>query len=528
MEEERIEHDNSEQVKSEKKKNSIVITVIVFIVLLILIVGIKNYLSTIMPEFQLKQGKKYLEAGQYDRALTMFESARKGLPYSNEPITYKAIVLSKMPITYEVQKALYEIAQLDDCNEASDIAEQAILNMRQNLERKIGPSYIDNVLFEDQLVRWNNSEPITYFIKNNIFVPQYYNDVVRRAFDNWQHALGNQIVFRPVSSEGEAKIVVTFTDFVKPANNIEYGDNLSGFTSPVINNLKLIKMNIDLKNTDVTGHEFNENNLLELAQHEIGHALGIGGHSADSNDVMFYDGDTVNDGTYFKQISRKDINTLLTIYNMIPDVIDKSLTETQAKDMYFHNILTAYPGENFELEIRRLMSMLQSKRSDIVIWVDLAIKYAYKKQFERSNAILNKVFPLAYDNMHNQHVILYNLAANYYKMREYKTAETYLNRAMNYDDDLDTQILEAFIDFKLDRLSIAKDKLTALNRTYPDNIEIALKLSEIYWKLKDKDNEEKVIEKLLKANPNAIRDRRVLKYKANKGNVVVIADTYRQ
>ena len=64
------------------------------------------------------------------------------------------------------------------------------------------------------------------------------------------------------------------------------------------------------------------------------------------------------------------------------------------------------------------------------------------------NYILNKVLPLVSSDFRNQHVILYNLAANFYKMEEYEMAEKYLNYAVKIEDDLETQILESFIDLK--------------------------------------------------------------------------------
>ena len=272
-------------------------------------------------------------------------------------------------------------------------------------------------------------------------------------------------------------------------------------------------MDVNLKTTGKNGKSYDQGKLMNLAQHEIGHALGLWGHSADEADVMYFTGDYVSDKTYAKKITARDINTLMLVYRMVPDVIDKPIKESDYENLYYHNVLTTYPGKNYELEIQRLISQLRGDKNNVVVWVDLAITYAYNKQYPRSNYILNKVLPLVASDFRNQHVILYNLAANYYKMKDYKTAEKYLNYATGIHDDIDTQILETFIDLRLGRDSIARDKLILLNRNYPENIEIALKLAEVHRLNNDKANEKMVIEKLIRSNSNALKDRRAAKYK---------------
>ncbi len=507
---------DSEKNKNEKK-SSMKISLIVLGIVLFLILGIYFYIQNLMPNHMLNQGKKYLEVGQYDKALRMFNLAADAKPYDSEPVYFQALALSKLPPTYENQKLLYEISQLEDVEEASLLAEKILSEMRRQLEQQIGPNYADNILFDNVLIRWNNSKPITYTISGDSSVPAEYYSAIKEAFGNWQAAANGQIIFKETPGIKDTNIVVKIVDDI--SSNGKKDLMVSGKTEPVFENDKLGKMEVYIEKTDKKGNFYEPDKIQALALHEIGHALGLGGHSSDSNDVMYYTGDYIDNDTYNKDITSRDLNTLNLLYKMIPDVIDVPIAASEYNNLFYHEILTSYPGENFEIEIQRLLSELKNDRKNIIIWVDLAINYAYKKQYARSNHILHNILPLVQTDLQNQHVILYNLAANFYYMKDYDSAARYLALSENIKSDMDTQILGAFIDVRKGRIDLAEKKLNILIEKYPENIDIALKLAEVYGIKKNKDLERKVIADLIKRNPNAARDRRVLKYQGKKSKI---------
>ena len=503
----------------EKKNRNLRTSLIVFGVILFLILGFMFYMKNILPSHLMEQGKKHLEGGTQadaEKALKMFEMASDAIPFDEEPIYYKALALSKLPPTYENQKALFEIAQLEDCEKASNTAENILMEMRKSLEQMIGATYIDNVLYEDQLVRWNSTpnNPITYNVSSHVVVPDEYLETVKTAFINWQTVTNGELYFKEVSNPKDAKISVVFKNSAMVIDKID--QDVSATAVPSMNGDRLYRVDISIKDKNSKKQPYTSEQLLTLAQHQIGHALGLWGHSADEKDIMYYDGDYLTEYTFEKGITQKDVNTLLLVYKMIPDVTDVALSPEQYENMFYHYILTTYPGENFEMEIQRLIAKLAYDNQNIITWVDLAINYAYKKNYPRSNQIFHNILPLVANDFRNQHVIFYNLAANYYKMEEYQTAERYLNQAIRLQDDLDTQILESFIDLRLGRKLVAQGKLESLNKTYPGHIEIALKLAEVYNMKREAEKAKTVINKLVKSNPKALKDRRVQKYNIQK------------
>ena len=91
-------------MKSTKGKpaqnKSMKTSLIVFGVVILLVLGIYFYVKNLMPNQMLNQGKKYMEVGQYDKALKMFKIVADVKPYDSEPVYYQALAISKLPPTF--------------------------------------------------------------------------------------------------------------------------------------------------------------------------------------------------------------------------------------------------------------------------------------------------------------------------------------------------------------------------------------------------------------------------------------------
>ncbi len=490
--------------EEKKRRKSLMSTIIVFLILLIVIAGVYMTLINSMPDKLLKQGKKYLEIQNYDKALSMFRKITDTDPFNNEAIYYQALTLSKMPVNNETQKALYEISQMEDCEEASIFADRVLQNMKRQIDKQVGSNYAGNALYNDVLFRWNTNEPITYFINNVNGSDGKYSNEIRKAFNIWSGASNGQIIFKEILSNN-ANIIVYLID--KTGED----DGLIGEVKPIITGKRLNKVNINLNTKTSKGSNYPLNTFKVVAEHEIGHALGIWGHSYNPDDIMYETGDYITKVPANKGLSKRDVNTLNLVYSLIPDVINTPIKPQEYKNLLSHYIVTSIPGDDFELETQRKFSQIKNN-NDIVEWVNLGIRYGEANQFNRSNSIFNRVVSMTGNDKANRFVVLYNLANNYYKMKNYNISRKYLNLATSYKSDLDTQILDAYLDTRTGRKGIALIKLVELNDKYPDNIEVAVKLAEIYRSDKKKDKAKEVIDKLIKNNSAAARDLRVEKY----------------
>lgn len=495
------------QEDTKKKTRDLKISLVVFALLTIFTICFLFYLNNLLPEFMMKQGKKYLEIGFNEKALKLFDMASKSLPYSCEPIYYKAITYSKMPLSYKNQRILYEYSKASDCDNVSEEVTKILNSMRNYYFKTSGESYIDNVLFKDKLIRWNNNDFITYYIENKDALPKTYIENIRRAFFNWQIATNSEIKFKEIDTRKKAKIQI---DFVEKLNN----ENHIGHTTPIFNKNKLSKMQIKIKKADEKNNNYTSDTLLSVLQHEIGHALGIWGHSANKEDVMWYDGDKTSN-QQMKVISPRDANTITMIYKMIPDIIDEPLSDEQKNYLYFHNILTTYPGKNFEHEINTALLKLKDNPAEIKKWIALVEDFQKARQYERANYILLKLLPVI-KAKEQRYIVLYNISKNLYKLKDYQNANKFIRLALSINKEKKSQLLEAILSMKIGDLETAHLKLSILTHDYPADIEIALNLAQIYNMVGDEAKEKQVIKNLVKNNPTALKDAKVLKYKNNK------------
>ncbi|MBR6163617.1 matrixin family metalloprotease [bacterium] len=488
-----------------------------FIIILIIIGLFVIYCKTILPTQLYDKAKKDYDSGNYEQAFRIFNVFSLINPFDEELIKYQAMTLGKMDTNYTNQKKLYDISQYDEDNEGEEIARQNVALLKDKILKEAGDNYIENSLFNNRVIRWNLSyKPLTFAIVDTAQTPNYYKNKVYEAFSEWQADSKELVTFKEIQNPDAADIVVYLTNSI-PDSVKEYYDKYQvGNTIPVLKNDNLKQMLIHVRARDNNNRFFLESEFANIIKHEVGHALGIWGHSPSPNDIMYYRADNVIQGAREKRLSNRDINTLKLLYKLYPDTINVEIPAAEQDGLIYHYIVTKDYKHNSEYEIRRIMEELNANRNDITKWVDLAIEYSMNERYEQSNTILFKALPLIPRDLNNLHVIYYNIAANYYNMRKYNDAQSYVNRAKRLKNDYDTKVLDAFIKYKLDNYADAEKELYELFTQKPSDTEVAIKLADLYRKTKRMNEAKEVLVKLVKYNPDARYDRRVLKYKVGK------------
>lgn len=157
-------------------------------------------------------------------------------------------------------------------------------------------SYIKDV---DKAYTWKNPKSI------KVYIPDHeHRKAAVNAFRTWDGALDEKVNFEIVYSEQDANITLGFVE--------GFDNKKQGVTRCYNDGKNIIKANILISlNNPLTQAKNDDNALTNIILHEIGHSLGILGHSNNRNDIMYPTTDTFQD----RSLSKRDINTVFKIYS---------------------------------------------------------------------------------------------------------------------------------------------------------------------------------------------------------------------
>ena len=173
------------------------------------------------------------------------------------------------------------------CGGGTQVGEQRVCSAET-----FKPNYVPQL---ERLLYWERFPVTVYFVRD-----EHYSDYLRtlalQGFDQWMEATGGVVRYYQVDSPDGAQIKVYF----KP-------DTRNGLTTytyyPSSGRLVSAKIEIGTQSN-------NPIDIRSVAAHEFGHAIGIGGHSPDPDDMMY---------PHFVsnvplKITQRDLNTVKTAY----------------------------------------------------------------------------------------------------------------------------------------------------------------------------------------------------------------------
>jgi predicted Zn-dependent protease len=179
-----------------------------------------------------------------------------------------------------------------------------------------GGDYLAEIAAESGLHRWPSSKfPLKVYIADGTGVPGYrpqFKSIMTAAFQEWQTSTGGLVSWRQVSNPQQADIVSLWTaDVNARRGGIEAGNTVTlTAVDPRTRNGVIQAAKITLL-TGLNGRSFNDTELRKTALHEVGHALGLEGHSSTPTDIMYA---SVN-GAQTPYLKDRDVNTLVRLYS---------------------------------------------------------------------------------------------------------------------------------------------------------------------------------------------------------------------
>lgn len=237
--------------------------------------------------------------------LSMLASVYQGSGQLSEAISTYKKYLSRFPKEDDVA---FVRALINDLEKT--LAEQRAIESK--LSSRPSDNYYAYITSEGK-TRWQKERlPLKIYIADGAGVNGFrnsYEKTLRDAFANWSGQTGNLVSFQFVKSRNGADIECIFTnDFSKVGSPAEGGEAQMIYNKDGMKHCTLVLLTVHATNT----LNPTDNEIWVVSLHEIGHTLGLMGHSPNPDDIMFC---TVPDTELRRpDLSQRDLATLKQLY----------------------------------------------------------------------------------------------------------------------------------------------------------------------------------------------------------------------
>jgi hypothetical protein len=137
-----------------------------------------------------------------------------------------------------------------------------------------------------------------------------FDQVLIKCFQDWGNASGGSVSFKGESDPKAAAIVCTWTsDISKFMNTAEAGETIVYGSKNGIQHVTIQILTVPHPMSP--GVQLSENRLRWICLHEIGHALGLGGHTRNPQDIMFFSTPLAE---VRKELTPRDCSTVQALY----------------------------------------------------------------------------------------------------------------------------------------------------------------------------------------------------------------------
>ncbi len=203
-------------------------------------------------------------------------------------------------------------AQADKMRDHVNIIDKTLANGPLPAQAQSSEDYFTQ-LRREQLFPWPADRmPLKIFVEAGDNVPGYkksFGDDFQQALATWAEALKEKVSFEAVGKEDGADIVVRWTHDPKNALlKAEGGDCKYNANGEGMNHALITLLTIDPSASD----KLNDFKVSWVSLHELGHALGVNGHSNNPGDIMYFAAPLQNT---MPKLSQRDVATFKRLYS---------------------------------------------------------------------------------------------------------------------------------------------------------------------------------------------------------------------
>lgn len=165
------------------------------------------------------------------------------------------------------------------------------------------------------IIRWQPAQmPLKVYVTPGDSVPGFkpqFAEILKQSFAAWSQASNGLVLFALVDRPEQAHIICQWSDDPNKFKNIAEAGHavLDSSTKTGLVRGTITFLTVPL----VEQNPVTDNRMRRTCLHEIGHVLGLAGHTANPDDAMFH---TMGVADTWKDLTQRDANTIVRLYTL--------------------------------------------------------------------------------------------------------------------------------------------------------------------------------------------------------------------
>ncbi len=398
------------------KQNNLLIIAAV----LLLIVGIANYKNYYAPPKSVAEVFSFSSMSDKEQKSLLDEAKKQGSIDKNAKKNTKN--------------------KKEDKNENDDN-----LNVVDVSNDNLDDNYMNYVVdSKGKMGRWKNTKISVYVSES-----EYQNNIYK-ALIRYNDLFEGYFKFYLTSNRDKANIKIEVVDKISSNsknNDIGYISGLTDYSYDSNDYLRYAYIQL-LSRKPNSNKKFTQSEIYVTTLHELGHALGIKGHSPNEHDIMYASSSKSKE----KNLSKRDINTLKIMYSGNQELIKKytkdyASTKLNEDEEYAKNLpnkavswialgQTYYDQGKKEEALEAYKKALALEPNNASIYSTMSSCYYESQKYE--TAIKYCKIAIERISEEPQKVGCYTrIGSSYDKLKDYENAYIYLKKAYSADKSAD-------------------------------------------------------------------------------------------
>ena len=405
-----------------------------------------------------QQGVSLFNKKNYQAARATFSKAIDINNYDLNSRYYYAVCCVRLGEKEMAISEFHTIIRMDPDSYAASMSKKALISLDPNgFYRPVNSSssqydsYINNAVTSNGMyVRWDRTKPIRVYVDPANTTIENTNEV-KQAVKQWAKALKGTADVILVYSKQSADIVVVFS---RKTFEITKTHHTLGTTLPQYTSNRLLRLSkVELSTMSPSGKVYSPVFIYNTALHELGHALGIWGHSQNKSDIMY----AYADENYRRSLSARDIRTIKLLYQNPANITNTSNTSA--------NVATKLNKKRINTKVEEALNYLKKNPTSVNAHKHLGSVYMGMGDYDNAIIVYKRVIILNPKDDQSYFILGYL----YFKKKDTQNAIVYYKKAVDLKPakvEYTVVLVERYISAK--RYNEARAALENLYRLNPD------------------------------------------------------------